>query len=135
MPLWNPTMNDEDAIPLLVIAAKRVAEGRQHGCPVSGGCHDAGLPCNAHLARPLGGRSDMTDETAGVSEGRRAFSMTEVEGRAFDLLQDHGLPSTLDGICSVCRTIAKWHREDREPKFAAKLERIAGKLHALSLEA
>lgn len=76
----------------------------------------------------------MTDNTAGANEGRRAWSMTEVQGAAFDLLQDHGLPATLDGLSFVCRTIAKWHREDREPKYAAKFERYADKLHKLSLE-
>lgn len=46
-----------------------------------------------------------------------------------------GLPAALDGLATVCRTVAKWHREDGEPKQAVKFERFADKLHQLSLEA
>lgn len=76
----------------------------------------------------------MTDPLAGVEEGRRVFTMTETQAACFDLMQDYGLPATLDGLSTVCRTIAKWHREDNEPQFAVKFERFADKLHKLSLE-
>ncbi len=78
---------------------------------------------------------ETTAETAGVSEGRRVFAMNEAQAAAFDLLQDFGLPATLDALSSACRAIAKWHREDREPKYAVKFERFANKLHQLSLDA
>ncbi len=76
-----------------------------------------------------------TDETAGASEGRRVFTMSEPQMAAFDLLQDHGLPAALDALSFVCRTIAKWHREDGEAKYAVKFERFSSKLHKLSLDA
>jgi hypothetical protein len=60
-------------------------------------------------------------------------NMTPPRGAIYDVLHEHGLPATLDGLSAVCRMHAEWCRQDGERKEAAKFGRVADALHKLSL--